>query len=358
MIMEQTLSIPIKVRKTLHSRIHEIDWDHLEFGEHATDHMLICDYQHGHWQAPEIIPFGDFSLPPTTVAFHYGQTIFEGLKAFRMDDGRVHLFRPQKHYDRMVRSAERLCMPMVSKELFLEGLHQFVQIDQEWVPGQAGSALYLRPFMIATDTKLRAHASENYRFAIVASPSGPYYQKVMRIKVEREYVRAPKGGTGYAKCGGNYGGAFYPTKKANEQGYAQVIWTDSKENRFIEEAGTMNIMFVINGILVTPPLSDSILDGITRDSLITLAREAGIPVEERPISVDELKTAFAKKTIQEAFGVGTAAVIAPIGTIGIDGIDYELPAAAQQNISSTLKSLLEDIRHGRKPDKHGWNNFI
>lgn len=356
--MAQTITTPIKVRKTLHSRIREVDWDHLEFGQHSTDHMLVCDYKQGHWQTPEIIPFGDFSLPPTTVAFHYGQTIFEGLKAFRMDDGRVHIFRPQKHYERMVRSAERLCMPMVSKELFLEGLHQFVEIDQEWVPGQAGCALYLRPFIIATDTRLRAHASETYRFAIVASPSGPYYQQTMRIKVEREFVRAPKGGTGYAKCGGNYGGAFYPTKRANEQGYAQVIWTDSKENQFIEEAGTMNIMFVIDGILVTPPLSDSILDGITRDSLITLARDAGIPVEERPVSVDELKKAFAGKTIREAFGVGTAAVIAPIGTIGIDGIDYDLPAPGKQNIASSIKSLLEDIRYGRKLDNHGWNNFI
>jgi branched-chain amino acid aminotransferase len=356
--METSTSLYIPVQRATHSRIHEVDWDNLEFGQYTTDHMLISDYTDGEWQTPQILPFGDFSLSPTTLALHYGQTIFEGMKVFRMDGGAIQIFRPQKHYERFVRSAERLAMPIVSQDVFIEGLRRLVILEKDWVPGQAGSALYLRPFIFATEARLRAHVSGTYRYTVVASPAGPYYSKPVRVKVERDFSRAPKGGTGYAKCGGNYGGAFYPTQKAKEEGYDQLLWTDGKDHNHIEESGAMNVFFVIGDTLLTPPLSDSILDGITRDSLIRLAKDAGIPVEERPIAVEELKKAFDKKTIREAFGAGTAAVISPIRTIGIDGVDYDLPSSDRPAVSELLKTALDNIRYGRKEDVHGWNYIV
>lgn len=360
--MALTTPIDIPVRRALTSRIGEVDWNNLAFGQYLTDHMLICDYAGGRWKAPQIVPYADFSLPPATLALHYGQTVFEGLKAYRLEDGRIHLFRPQKHYERLVKSAERLCMPAPSQEVFLEGLRRLVETDRDWVPSHAGSSLYLRPFIIATEARLRAHISDSYRYTAIASPSGAYYQQPVRVKVEREFVRAAKGGTGYAKCGGNYGGSFYPTQKAKEQGYDQVLWTDGRENKYIEESGAMNVMFVIDGTLVTPPLSNSILDGVTRDSLLTIARDLGISVAERPVPTDEIKDALAGNKMQEAFGVGTAAVVSPICTIGIDGTDYDLPVSSSKEdgkaISATIKSVLEDIRYGRAEDRYGWNYFI
>lgn len=356
--MELITPLYIPVHRTSHSLLPEVDWDQLEFGKYNSDHMLISDYAAGIWQTPQIVPFGNFSLSPTTLSLHYGQTIFEGMKAFRMEDGRVNIFRPERHYRRLALSAERLCMPVVSSEVFLEGLRRLVEVEKNWVPGQIGSALYLRPFIIATETRLLIKVSESYRFAAVATPTGPYYQQPLRVKVERDFVRAVKGGTGYAKCGGNYGASLYPAQKAKEQGYDQVLWTDGLQNKYIEESGAMNVFFVINDTLVTPPLSDSILDGVTRDSLITLAENAGIPVAERLIAVEELKEAFAKRQIREAFGSGTAAVIAPIGTIGIDGIDYDLPATGPESISSLLRTSLDNIRYGKGPDLYGWNFIV
>lgn len=334
----------------------QVDLDNPELGVYTTDHMLICDYTDGRWLRPEIIPFGAFSLLPTTLAFHYGQTIFEGMKAFRTVDGRIHIFRPEKHYERLVRSAERMCMPVVSREVFLGGLSRLVRLEEGWVPGQEGSALYIRPFQIATDTKLKVKVSDSYRFAIVCSPAGKYFTQPVRVKVERKYVRAARGGTGYAKCGGNYGAALYPTQKAKEEGYDQVLWTDGKDHNYIEESGMMNVFFLIDGVLVTPSLTDSILDGVTRDSLLTLAADAGIPVSERPVSVDELREGLARGRVQEAFGAGTAAVISPIREIGIDGKDYELPANG--HVGLQLNENLDAIRYGREEDPYGWNFYI
>ncbi|HEY6900691.1 MAG TPA: branched-chain amino acid aminotransferase [Puia sp.] len=357
--METTTSIYIPVRRSYQSRIAEVDWDNIELGLYTSDHMLICDYAGDGWQGPEIIPFGAFTLLPTTLAFHYGQTIFEGLKAFRTNDGRVHIFRPDKHYERLVKSADRLCMPVIPREIFMEGLSRLVALDKEWVPGQEGSALYLRPFQIAVDTRLSVKVSDSYRFAIVCLPAGPYFARPVRVKVEREYTRAVRGGTGSAKCGGNYGGALLPTQKAKEEGYDQVLWTDGQHHDYIEESGMMNVFFVIDGVLVTPPLSDSILDGVTRDSLIILAKAAGIPVEERPVSVDMLKEALERGRVQEAFGAGTAAVISPIRVIGIDGIDYSLPVVGGDgSIGAELKETLDAIRYGRKEDVFGWNFYV
>ncbi|MGB8190425.1 MAG: branched-chain amino acid aminotransferase, partial [Chitinophagaceae bacterium] len=263
----------ILIRKSKSSRISEVDFNELEFGKYIADHMLICDYIDGEWQTPQIVPFANLSMSPATLALHYGQTVFEGMKAFRMHDDRINIFRMDKHYERLNRSLDRMCMAVVPEEVFMEGLQQLVSLERQWVPGQPGSALYLRPFMYASEARFGVKISDEYRFVIFSGPVGPYYSQPLKVKVETEYIRAAKGGTGYAKCGGNYGGAFYPAKLARQSGYDQVLWTGGRDNKYIEESGTMNVMFVIDDVLVTPPLSDSILDGVTRDSLLTLAND-------------------------------------------------------------------------------------
>jgi branched-chain amino acid aminotransferase len=370
----ETTNIPyIPVSRAFRSRLSDVDWDNLQPGAVFSDHMLVCDYAEGRWQGAEIVPFGPFSLLPTALVFHYGQAIFEGMKAFRPEDDRVHIFRPEKHYERLARTAERLCMPVVAPELFREGLRRLVELERGWVPAQAGSALYLRPFQIATDSRLRVGISDSYRFAIVCSPSGLYFPRPVRVKVEREYARAVSGGTGFAKCGGNYGGALYPTERARAEGYDQVLWTDGRKHEMIEESGMMNVFFVFGDAndgpsagrtpsarLVTPPLTDTILDGVTRDSLLTLAADAGIRVEERPVGVAELREGLEKGIVREAFGAGTAAVVSPIQTIGIDGEDFDLPGVDGQghSIMFMLKAALDDLRYGRVPDIYEWNYYI
>jgi branched-chain amino acid aminotransferase len=281
--------------------------------------------------------------------------VFEGLKAFRLDDGRINLFRVHKHHERMLRSLARMCMPGIPEEIFIEGLRRLIEVDKDWLPAKPGVSLYIRPLMFASEAKYGVKISDDYCFIIFTGPVGPYFSQPLKLKVETEYTRAAKGGTGSAKCAGNYGGAFYPTQKAKEAGYDQVIWTDARENKYIEESGMMNAMFVIDGVLVTPPTSDSILAGVTRDSLLTLAADLGIPHEARPISVAELENAFRHNTITEAFGAGTAAVVAPIATIHVNGIDYHLPAYGDDAIMYRLKNKLEAVRKCQEEDKHGWN---
>jgi len=261
--MEVLTAIP--VRRANYSRIREVNFNRLEFGKHVSDHMLVCDYENGDWHTPHILPYANLSLSPTTLALHYGQTVFEGMKAFRMEDGRINIFRIEKHYDRFVRSLERMCMAVVPKDIFIEGLLQLIRLDKAWVPLEPAS-LYIRPFMFASEAKFGVKISDEYRFIIFTGPVPALFSEPISVKVETEYIRAAKGGTGFAKCGGNYGGSYYATRKAKTEGYDQVLWTDAKENKYIEESGFMNAMFVLNNVLVTPPISDSILDGITRDS--------------------------------------------------------------------------------------------
>lgn len=348
----------IVVRKTNRSLIDDVDFNNLEFGKYVSDHMLVCDYKNGQWHTPHIVPFANLSVSPITLALHYGQTVFEGMKAFYMEDGRINIFRVDKHYDRFVRSLERMCMAIVPKEIFTEGLYKLIETDKQWVPRKQGSALYLRPFMYASEAKFGVKVSDAYRFVIVTGPVPELYAKPIRVKVETNYIRAAKGGTGYAKCGGNYGGAFYPTQLARKDGYDQVLWTTGGNDPFIEESGMMNVMFVINDTLVTPPLSDSILDGVTRDSLLTLASELGYKTEERPVSVNELKQAFQNKAITEAFGAGTAAVVALIQTINIDGINFNLPEYSHENLMNRIKQRLHKIRAGKEEDVFGWNYIL
>lgn len=348
----------ILIRPIAETRIPEVDFANLGFGNYVSDHMFICEYEKGDWQQPRIIPFGDISISPTALALHYGQSLFEGMKAFRMQDDKLCLFRPRKHYQRLLRSMDRMCMPPIDEDLFVKGLEELLRIDEAWVPATDGAALYIRPIVFASEARFGVKISDEYKFIIFTGPTGAFFAKPLRLKVESKYVRAAPGGTGYAKCAGNYGGAFYPTMKAKQEGFDQVLWTDACEHEYIEESGMMNAFFVINDTLVTPPLSDSILDGVTRDSLLQLARDLGIPSEERPVSLNELEGAFENGTIQEAFGAGTAAVVSPIETINIRGVDRNLPEYGPGAIMFRLKNKLEAIRAGEEEDVHGWNHII
>ena len=354
--MEIIADIP--VRKINHSRIKEVDFDQLEFGKYIADHMLVCDYANGEWKQPQIVPYANLSLSPSALALHYGQTVFEGMKAFRTHDGRINIFRMEKHYDRFVKSLQRMCMAVPPKDIFMDGLMQLISVDEAWVPAKQGHALYLRPFVFASEARFGVKVSEEYSFVIFTGPVPALYTDPIKVKVDTHYIRAARGGTGFAKCGGNYGASFLPTQNARLAGYDQVLWTDAKENKYIEESGMMNVMFVINNILVTAPLSDSILDGVTRDSLLTLANDLGYKVEERAVAITELEQAFKSGSITEAFGAGTAAVVAPIKTIHINGIDFMLPKYDENKLMFKLKNKLEQIRLGIDEDNHHWNYII
>lgn len=353
--METTVSFP--VRRTAQSRRSQLDFDRLVFGKEPTDHLFISEFADGNWQNPRIEPFHDLRLSPFALALHYGQTVFEGMKAFRMNDGRVAVFRPDKHSERFNRSLDRMCMPEVSYDLFLQALHELLDLEQEWVPDQPEAALYIRPFMFASEARLGVKVADEYVFMIVATPVAQYYAKPLRLKVELEYVRAAEGGTGFAKCGGNYGAAFYPAQKARAEGFDQVLWTDSHRHEFIEESGTMNVMFVIDDTLVTPPLTSTILDGVTRDSILALARQRGMATEERPVSRRELETALRSGKRVEVFGAGTAAVVAPVEWIQIGAEGYACYTGADA-VMFTFKQELQEIRTGARPDTFGWNYRI
>ena len=329
----------------------------IPFGVQPTEHMFIAEYKDKQWHNSRIVPFADLSMSPFALCLHYGQTVFEGMKAFQMENGKIAIFRPEKHYSRFQKSLQRLCMPEVPKGLFMEALHQLVQLDGAWVPEEADGALYIRPFMIASEERLGVKVADEYIFMIVCTPSYQYYSKPLRVKVEDKFSRAADGGTGFAKCGGNYGAAFLPAQMAKEQGFDQVIWTDSKTHELIEESGTMNLMFFMDDTLVTAPLSGTILDGVTRDSLITLAKEQGIKVEERPIKHSEIKQALEAGKKVEAFGAGTAAVIAPIQTISMGGKDYTCYIGEDAMMFKLAKDLY-NIRRGLSVDTLNWNYII
>ncbi|MBS1629909.1 MAG: branched-chain amino acid aminotransferase [Bacteroidetes bacterium] len=329
----------------------------LPFGKIPTEHMFQAVYSEDHWHSARIVPFEDLTLSPLALCLHYGQTVFEGLKAFRQSDGRIQVFRLNRHAARFSKSLERMCMPQVSEQLFHEAIMSLVRLDSDWVPQDLDGSLYLRPFMIATEPRIGVKVSDEYLFMVVATPAYSYYNKPLRVKLETNFSRAAEGGTGYAKCGGNYGGAFLPTRRAAEEGFDQVIWTDAKSHYFIEESGTMNLMFYWNGRLRTPPLSSSILDGVTRDSLLHLAKDMGIPTETSPIAWHELESALAKGEKLEAFGAGTAAVVAPISTLSINGNDYTCYTGSDA-VMFRLRDRLNEIRRGLAPDPYGWNHLL
>ncbi len=348
----------ISVLRTTTSKISKDLVEQNEFGAVISDHMFIADYYDGEWHNPRVIPYSDLTLNPATLALHYGQSVFEGMKAFKMKDGKVSIYRIEKHLQRFNKSLDRMCMPTVPEFLFKEALKKLVDTDRNWIPDGEGHSLYLRPFVFASEARFGVKIAEEYKFIIFGGPVGPYYGKPLKLKVETHYARAIKGGTGFAKCAGNYGASFYPAKLAKEQGYDQVLWTDGKEHKYIEESGTMNIMFVVDNLLITPATSDSILDGVTRDSILQLADTLGMKHEERKVSIVELEEWMKSGKLQEAFGAGTAAVVAPIEHINIEGNDYTLAPATNDTFMMRVKHKLMNIRTGQEEDIFSWNTVL
>lgn len=349
-----TEALEINITKTEESKLPHIDFNNLGFGSTYSDHMFVADFEDGEWKNNRIIPYRDLRISPANATLHYAQSIFEGLKAHRNKDGEILIFRPDENAKRMVRSAERMCMPPVPEELFLGAINELVQLDNEWVPHQEGTSLYIRPFQFAMDPYIGVRPSERYSFMVITGPVGGYYSGAVKVKIEQDYTRAVRGGVGAAKTAGNYAASLYPAKQAQDQGYHQLIWTDGQQHEYIEEAGTMNIMFVINDTLVTPRTSDSILPGITRDSALILARDWGLNVEERPVKVTEIIQAIESGQLTEAFGIGTAATVSQISTIGYQGTDYELPDVENRAISNRILDALTKIKNGEMEDKFGW----
>ena len=330
----------------------------LGFGKFFTDHMFIMDYSEGEgWHDARIVPFGPLSIHPASTVLHYGSEIFEGLKAYRRADGKVQLFRPIENIRRMNNSAERMCLPQIPEDMALEALTEFVKTEQDWTPSAPGTSLYLRPFMFGNDESLGVHAVHNATYIIIASPVGSYYKEginPVKIMIETEDVRAVRGGTGEAKCGGNYAASNRAGKRAEEKGYSQVLWLDGVHRKYIEEVGAMNVMFKIAGEIVTPALSGSILPGITRKSIIEVLEGKGYTVSQRLLSIDELTAAMADGTLEEAWGCGTAAVVSPIGELAYDGKKYPVNGGAIGEVTQMLYDTLTGIQWGKIEDPYGW----
>lgn len=347
--------VDIKVTPTTTSNVSKVDWENLPFGKIFSDHMLVMDYKDGQWQAPEILPFQNLSLHPATSAIHYGQSIFEGLKGYRNKDGEVVIFRPDMNAKRFKESSIRMCMPEIPEELFLQCVDKVVSVDKDWIPNQPGYSLYIRPFLFAMDDYIGIKPSDTYRFMIFTCPVGSYYSEPLRVKIEEKYTRAAMGGVGRAKTAGNYAASLYPAKLGKEQGYHQLVWTDGVSHEYIEESGTMNIMFVIDGVLVTPSEeSDTILKGITKRSVVELAKDWGMKVEERKVSVKEIIEAIKDGRLTEAFGAGTAATIAQIQVLGYRDEQFTLPAIETREFSNKIHQHLDAIKAGTVEDKFNW----
>jgi len=343
----------IEIHPVKNSKIAKIDFADLPFGKKFSDHVFQCEYSDGKWKRPLVKPYGPVLLNPTAKIFHYGQSIFEGMKAYKDADGKVFLFRPLDNCRRLNISAKRLMMPPIPEDLFIGGLKRLLEIDRDWIPTSEGSSLYIRPFMFASGEGLYASPSDSYTFMITSAPSGAYFSGKVTVLIEEKYARAANGGVGFAKAAGNYAAQFYPTQLAIERGYNQVIWTDDVTHQFIEEAGAMNIFIRIGDVLITSPTGDRILDGITRKSILQLAKDSSIPVEVRKISVSELVQAAKEKTLKEMFGAGTAAVVSPIAGFGYQGVDYEMPEVSEP-YARLLKKKIIDIQTNQSEDPYGW----
>lgn len=346
----------IKVELTSNKK--EKPTEELEFGTIFTDHMFIMDYKDEKgWHNPRIVPYQPITLDPSSIVFHYGQTVFEGLKAYVTPEGEVQLFRPNKNFERMNKSNDRLCIPHIDEEFAVEALKKLVSVDKEWVPTEEGTSLYIRPFIISTEPYLGVRPAKEYKFMIIMSPVGAYYKEginPVKIAVENEYVRAVVGGTGEAKTGGNYAASLIAQEIVEKDGFAQVLWLDGVERKYIEEVGSMNVFFKINGEVVTPMLTGSILAGITRDSVIQLLKHWGVPVSERRISMEEIEEAYNNGTLEEAFGTGTAAVISPIGQLTWEGKDFVINNGETGEIAKKLYDTLTGIQYGKVEDPFGW----
>jgi branched-chain amino acid aminotransferase len=347
-------TMDINITRAERSKLQDLNLENIPFGKYFSDHMLEADYEDGEWKNVEIKPYQPLLLNPSVAALHYGQAIFEGIKAYKDAAGDAFIFRPQDNFRRFNISAERMAMPSVPEEIFMEGMKQLVTLDKAWIPSQPDHSLYIRPFMFSSDEMIGVRPSGNYKFMILLSPTGPYYNAPMRIYVEEHYVRAVPGGVGYAKAAGNYGAAMYATAEAKKKGYDQVLWTDAFEHKYVQEIGTMNVIFIIGDKAITPDLgAGTILAGVTRDSALTLLREAGFSVEERSLSIDEIIDAYKAGILYEVFGTGTAATITLIKELRYKDFVMHFDTSLWKT-APTIKKWLTDIREGRREDKYGW----
>ncbi|MEO5999055.1 MAG: branched-chain amino acid aminotransferase [Chitinophagaceae bacterium] len=344
----------ISITKIERSKLLNVSLEKIPFGKYFTDHMLEADYENGEWKNVEIKPYQPLLLSPSVAALHYGQAIFEGIKAYKDAAGNATIFRPHDNFRRFNISAERMEMPVVPEEIFMEGMRLLVKLDINWIPAKENHSLYIRPFMFSSDEVIGVKPSDNYKFMIILSPTGPYYAAPMRIYVEEHYTRAAPGGIGFAKAAGNYGASMHPTAEARRKGYDQVLWTDAFEHKYVQEIGTMNVFFIIGNSAITPDLENgTILDGVTRGSAIAILKEMGLTIEERSISIDEVIDAHRSGQLHEVFGTGTAATISLIKELRykeyIMNFDVE-----NWKIAIELKKKLDDIREGRVEDRHSW----
>ena len=351
------MTTSIEIKRVEKSNISSVDFDNLPFGSVYSDHMLTCDFVNGKWQSPKIEPFAPISLMPSAKIFHYGQSIFEGMKAYKDKDENIMLFRPEENWKRLNKSAKRLVIPEIPEYIFMDGLKALLELDSDWIPTNEGSSLSIRPFMFATGNGFHASPADAYKFVVCTAPSGAYFGGKVKVLIEEKYARAANGGVGFAKAGGNYAAQFYPTQLAIEKGYNQVIWTDDNTHEYIEEAGAMNIFVRINDTLLTSSTSDRILDGVTRKSILQIAEDNGIKTEVRKISVTEVVEAAKNGNLKEMFGAGTAAVISPIAGFGYKEDDFDLPVL-ENPYASQLKKLITDIQTNKTEDPYGWRVMI
>jgi len=351
----------MEIIKTYRSRRDQVNFESLGFGEVFSDHMLTMEYKDGRWGSPQIVPYGKIEIYPSICSLHYGQIVFEGLKAFYTQKGAINIFRPEKYHERMNLSCRRLCIPELSLALFMEGLKELITVDKEWAPRKRGYSLYIRPFIFATDSFLGVKVSETYRYMIITSPVGAYYKEginPVKLITPVEYIRAAKGGLGAAKTPANYAATLLPAEEAKKKGFTQVLWLDGVERKYIEEVGTMNIFFLINEELITPPLEGTILGGVTRDTTIHLAKEWKINVTERRVSIDEVLLASKKGSLAEVFGTGTAAVISPVGEIQYGGERIIINKGRIGSLSQRLYDEITGIQYGERPDNFRWCYLI
>ena len=344
----------IKINKAERSKLNDISLENIPFGKYFTDHMLEVDYENGEWHTPQIVPYQPLQLDPSLAALHYGQAIFEGIKAYKNPAGEPQIFRPYDNFKRFNISAERMQMPVVPEEIFMEGLRLLIDIERNWIPDKPNHALYIRPFMFSTDEAIGVRPSDKYKFMIILSPTGPYYAAPMRINVEEKYARAVQGGYGFAKAAGNYGGSLLASAEAHKNGFDQVLWMDAFEHKYVQECGTMNVFFIIGDTVITPDLlSGTILEGVTRDSTIVLLREMGYKIEERALSIDEIIEAYKAGNLKEIFGTGTAAVISMIKELKYK--DYTMTFDVEKwTIAPQIKNKMDAIKYGLEVDTHGW----
>ena len=351
--MSIQISSTLKIQKVTTSKIGQVDFSNLQFGRTFTDHMFVCDYKDGQWQEPQIKPYGPLSIEPAARVFHYGQAVFEGMKAYKDSNNEVWLFRPEDNFNRINKSAKRMAIPEFPKDYFFEGLTTLLKLDKDWIKKGVGNSLYIRPFVIASEHAVAASRSEEYKFLIICSPAQAYYAQPIKVLFAQKYSRAADGGVGFAKAAGNYGAQFYPTGLAQAKGFQQVIWTDANTHEYLEEAGTMNIFFRINDTLLTAPTNDRILDGITRKSVIQLAKDGDINVDVRRVSVSEIKEAARNGSLKEIFGAGTAAVITQISGFEHDGDTFDLEVL-ENSYAMRFKKALMDIQYNNTEDPYGW----